>query len=212
MKQLSTKDIDNKTLELRGLISKLREKLSGLRITEESLNREADDYRRKSLRLDDEEATNRLTGLKALQEFTNTEIGDIEKEISHIEIEIADLAAARTVSLKDEHFAVFTKESRLAVEEAKKLDTALSALFEVTRSHRDRLTRMSMFLRESGVDGRTFDSRHLWRKIQATLHSLSPFEISRQNREYDKSYSEILQHLIDIAETTRHGSAKAVNE
>ena len=157
MKLTSTKQMDAESDRLKGLIKKLRERLGALKITAASLDKEAATLRSQSVRHGDSDAAARLDGMRTLIDFSDREIQDLTKEIETCECELAELAAARTISLKDENFAAFAKESKLAVAEAAKLDEALGALHKLTISHRDRLARMSMFLRESGVDGRNLD-------------------------------------------------------
>jgi hypothetical protein len=149
-----------------------------------------------------------LDALRVVLDFAATESADLTAEISKAATEIEELKKLRVVAEREEVWDVFAAESKIAIAEAAEIEKHLSAFAKAIGPHKDRLAKLSMLARRAEVN-RQIDGRHLFRRIAATMHQLSPFENSRQHKAYSEPYQVILQNLVAATGRMREPEAES---
>jgi chromosome segregation ATPase len=210
--QTTTKEIDQQVARVKGEITDLRAELATKKEHIEALQRQRDSLRSSALRAKDQRATTSLQDARAALATAQLEADDLANEISTASSEVDALLLQRTEAVRAEAWAKFLDQAKQAVAEGQQIEKFLDDFILLIGPHRERLAQLTQLSREAGRE-RSYDTRHLWRRFNQRIRTVSPEYIARQDTAYDAPYPEILQRTFQTARRLAEaGREQAVNE
>ena len=210
---MTTKQCDEQTAALREKIHAWEHEKQSKQRHMDALAKKRDSLRSASLRNKDPKATAALQDARAAMSVAMLELDDLSAEIAKASTEIEELLNARIEAARQECWDKFRVEAKAAEKQAQELERHVADFSKLVTPHAQKLQELAQLARDGGHERADFTTKHLWRRLNAQLHSIIPFDVGRQDKAYAEPYPKILRHVFDNAER-QHApqQSEAVNE
>jgi len=192
MKKKTLEQVDAEIIAVKGKIQNWQQELTKKKKYIDDLEVKRTELRHRALNDGDTKAKTALADIRPAIIAAGMEADELEAEAKDAAAEIDRLLDARKEAYRDKCRADLVAASKLALDQAEKIEQLLDQLMEAVRPHKEVLDTMNKLASECGVQAQ-FRLRHLERHVEAKFsgHSL--------HRIYKESYPIILRGGIDAA-------------